>query len=210
MGGQRPSFSGYYDRPIYRILFRWIDHRKVHVIRRVLATLPDAAVLIDIGCGSGGILRRVARPGDLAVAAEADPLLLGHARARGLIGVRADFEAPLPFADETVDLALMIDAIEHAVEPRRVLFELHRVLRPGGVAVVFTPPYDSVRWLLAERFHHLVTRRPADHISPFTEESLSWVITRRFGRCQLGRVNGNLSMYAIARKADRPARRETV
>jgi SAM-dependent methyltransferase len=198
----RPSFSGYYERPIYRILFRWIDYRKIAVIRRALAAVPESAVLIDVGCGSGRILAQVARPGDLALAAERDLYLLCAARDHGLIPVSADFDAPLPVADGTVNAALMIDAIEHTRQPRQVIDELYRVLRPGGLLVVFTPPYDSVRWILAERFHHLITRRPADHISPFTREALDWAIGTRFEHFRLGRVNSNLSMYAIARKPD--------
>jgi SAM-dependent methyltransferase len=203
LADQRPSFSGYYEHPFYRLLFRWIDFRKVHVIRRVLSELPHGAVVVDIGCGLGRILSRVVRPGDTALAADRDFHLAAAARARGLTPVGADFDSPLPFGDGTVDAAMMIDAIEHSENPRRIIDELHRVLRPGGVAIVFTPPHDSVRWILAVRFHHLVTRRPADHIAPFTEESLEWAIGRRFEDFRLGRVNSNLSLYAVARKQAR-------
>ena len=184
-----------------RVLFRWIDHRKVGVIRRELANLPRGAVVIDVGCGSGGILERLALLGNLEVAGDHDLGLLRVAQARGLAPVRFDFDAPLPFSDGSVDAALMIDTIEHTAEPRLALSELHRVLRPGGVAVIFTPPYDSVRWILAERFHSLITRRPADHISPFTRESFVWNLGRCFEDFRIGRVNANLSMWAVARKA---------
>jgi SAM-dependent methyltransferase len=198
---QRPSFSEYYERPLYRILFRWIDRRKLTVIRRALATVNPDAVLIDVGCGSGRILARVARAGDLAVAADRDLRLLHAAGGCGLHPVRTDFDLSLPFADESIDAALLIDTIEHAVEPRRVLNDVRRVLRGGGIAVVFTPPYDSVRWILAERLHRLITGRRADHISPFTHESLSWAMAACFEDLRLGWVNGKLSMYAIGRKA---------
>ena len=201
MVDQRPSFSGYYERPLNRVLFRWIDHRKVSVIQRELASLPCGAVVIDVGCGSGAILERLALPGNMKVAGDHDLGLLRVAQARGLFPVRFDFDAPLPFSDGSVDAALMIDTIEHTAEPRHALSELHRVLRPGGVAIVFTPPYDSVRWILAERFHSLITRRPADHISPFTRESFVWALSRSFGDFRTGRVNSNLSMWAVARKA---------
>jgi SAM-dependent methyltransferase len=197
----RASFSDYYERPLYRILFRWIDHRKVGVIRRALAGLEGPALLVDVGCGSGRVLARVARPGDLPVATDKDVRLLRVAVEGGLSPVQVDFDLPLPFADGSFDAALMIDTIEHVVEPRRALLELHRLLRPGGIAIVFTPPYDSVRWTLAERFHHLITGRPADHISPFTRESLARAMADCFGDHRLGRVNWNLSMYAIARKS---------
>lgn len=170
------------------------------VIRRVLTALDGPALLIDVGCGSGRILARATRPGDLAVAADKDLRLLRVAGARGLQPVRIDFDLPLPFSDGSFDAALMIDTIEHAVEPRRALLDIRRILRPGGIAILFTPPYDSVRWTLAERFHRFVTRRPADHISPFTRESLDWAMSCCFDDHRLGRVNWNLSMYAIGRK----------
>lgn len=197
----RPSFSEYYERPLYRILFRWIDYRKLAVIRHALATLHPNALLIDVGCGSGQILARVARAGDLACAVDRDLRLLHAAGRRGLQPIRTDFDLQLPFADGSFDAALMIDTIEHAVEPRRALEDVRRILRPGGIVVVFTPPYDSVRWILAERLHRLVTRRQADHISPFTRESLLWVMSTCFEELRIGRANAKLSMYAIGRKA---------
>lgn len=193
----RPSFSGYYDKPLYRLIFRWIDRRKIATIRAVVDRLPSPAVLLDLGCGSGEILARVARSGDLAIAMELNTELLGWAASRGLTPVCASFDQPLPIADASVDAALMIDAIEHTEHPHHVLRELSRVVRPDGRVVVFTPPYDSVRWILAERFHHVVTRRPADHVAPFTRESLNWAMTRTLDDVTVGRVNWNLTMFAI-------------
>lgn len=206
---QRPSFSGYYERPLNRVLFRWIDRRKVSIINRALSILPPNAIVIDVGCGSGRILQRVERVEDLRVACDHDPLLLRVARSRGLEPVLLDFEQPLPFSDCSVDAALSIDAIEHSTDPRLVLAELRRVLRPGGLAIVFTPPYDSVRWILSERLHGLVTGRPADHIAPFTRESLEWAVSRYFDDYRIGRTNANLTMYVLARKAGGPPREPT-
>jgi 2-polyprenyl-3-methyl-5-hydroxy-6-metoxy-1,4-benzoquinol methylase len=199
-GRQRASFSGYYDRPLNTLLFRWIDIRKVGVIRRAFADLPPEARIVDLGCGAGTILARVARTGDLAVAADVDLSLLGRAAGRGTRALRLDFDTTLPVADESFHGALIIDALEHAVSPHRILDELYRLLRPRGVLVVFTPPYDSLTWVAAEGLHNLVTRRTSDHISPFTRESLAWAMTRRFAEVRIGRVNLGLSMYAVAVK----------
>jgi len=197
---QRPSFSAYYERPKYQHLFRWIDHRKVHVIQRELADFEPGATIIDLGCGAGSILARTTRDLDFAIAADHDPLLLSTARCTGSHPVQLNLDADLPLASDSIDVVLCTDVIEHIVEPAGILGEIHRILRPGGLLIVFTPPYDSIRWNLAERLHHLVTQRPADHISPFTRESLGWWVGRYFQACRLGRVNWNLSMYAIARK----------
>ena len=196
----RESFSGYYDRPLNNALFRWIDLRKMGVIRRSFANLPPDSLLLDIGCGSGRIISRIKRPGDIAIAGDIDLTLLRSARDRGAHAVRLDFDIDLPLAGDSLDGALIIDALEHTESPRPILDELHRVLRPGGILVIFTPPYDSHTWIAAEKAHHLITRRRSDHISPFTRESLTYAVGRRFTRYKVGKVNLGLSMYAVAVK----------
>ncbi len=49
-----------------------------------------------------------------------------------------DIEA-LTFADESLDLFITQDVLEHVFHPDRAIAEIHRVLRPGG-AHVFTAP----------------------------------------------------------------------
>ena len=197
---QRPSFSDYYGRPKYQSLFRWIDRRKIHVIQRELASLPPRATVIDLGCGPGSILARTRRDQDCVIAADHDPTLLASAKLAGATPVLLDLDGDLPLASASIDVVLCTDVIEHIVEPKKLLAEMSRVMRPGATLIIFTPPYDSARWNTAEWLHHLITRRPADHISPFTRESLTWWMDRYFVDCRLGRVNWNLSMYAIARK----------
>jgi SAM-dependent methyltransferase len=196
----RESFSDYYDRPVNNALFRWIDLRKIGIIRTNFADLPRGALLLDLGCGSGRIISKVARPGDTALAADIDLTLLSKAHNRGSQPLCVDFDTPLPLADGVVDGAMIIDALEHTEHPRSILDELHRVLRAGGILVVFTPPYDSHTWIAAEKAHNFVTRRRSDHISPFTRESLTYAVGRRFTSFKVGRTNFGLSMYAVAVK----------
>ena len=79
----------------------------------------------------------------------------------------------LPFADTSVDHALLLDVIEHIPEPDKSLAELHRVLKPGGSLVLQVPflyplhdePLDFHRWTI----HGL--RRAADrHGFSITDE----------------------------------------
>jgi len=199
---QRESFAGYYDRPIYDALFRWIDIRKRTIIREAFADLPPGAVLFDLGCGAGKILSAISRDGDFAIAGDLDVNLLQHGRDRGVSPLCLNFDGTLPLGDDVIDGAMIIDAIEHTESPHHILDELHRVLRPGGTMVVFTPPYDSHSWIAAEKTHNFLTRRRSDHISPFTRESLTYAIGRRFTDFRIGRVNFGLSMYAVAVKRD--------
>jgi len=197
---QRESFSDYYDRPFNDALFRWIDVRKIGIIRTTFADLARGAVLLDLGCGSGRIISKVKRPGDIALAGDIDLRLLSNARSRGSQPLAVDFDTDLPLAEGVIDGAMIIDALEHTENPKSILDELYRVLAPGGILVVFTPPYDSHTWIAAEKAHNFITRRRSDHISPFTRESLTYAVGRRFTNFKVGRTNFGLSMYAVAVK----------
>ena len=49
---ERIGFSDYYQSRVYSVLFRWIDRRKVGVIRRALSALPKDSLIVDIGAGT--------------------------------------------------------------------------------------------------------------------------------------------------------------
>ena len=116
---------------------------------------PDRVRVLDVGCGNGGLLLPFAEAGhrcwgldltlhpELAeVAAEAG-LSLGQLQARG--------EA-LPFPDESLDLVLLAETVEHVPRVRRLGAEVARVLRPGGICYVTTPP--RLRFLLKGDPHY--------------------------------------------------------
>ncbi len=64
--------------------------------------------------------------------------------------------AELPFQDGSVDAILCLAVLEHVPDPVRIVREIHRVLRPGGVCYLTTPfmqpyhssPQDYQRWTL--------------------------------------------------------------
>ena len=81
---------------------------------------------------------------------EIDLQLVDHARrfaaACGAANVSFDvgFGERIPCADARFDLVTMNDVMEHVIDPRRVLAECHRVLRPGGRLALVFPPYYSL------------------------------------------------------------------
>lgn len=50
----------------------------------------------------------------------------------------------MPFADAVFDALVMCDTLEHVVDDRRSLAECHRVLRPGGIAILTVPQSDDL------------------------------------------------------------------
>lgn len=73
-------------------------------------------------------------------------------------GVRCENLESLTFADESIDLTVTQDVLEHVFDPRRVFREIARTLRPGGAHVFTVPtfaasslPYAARHWRLTGR-----------------------------------------------------------
>lgn len=114
-----------------------------------------APSVLDLGCGNGGMLLPFAAAGARAFGLDLDPRPeIGEvARAAGLaVETVAGRGEALPFADGSFDLVLFVETVEHLVEPRRTGREIVRVLRPGGLCYVTTPP--RLRFLLGRDPHY--------------------------------------------------------
>lgn len=94
----------------------------------------DRSVL-EVGCGTGLLLRRFAALAREAVGVDLSPGMLAHARARGLTVVEGDVGA-LPFPDGRFDVAVSFKTLPHVPDLGQALAEMARVVRPGGILVV--------------------------------------------------------------------------
>lgn len=112
--------------------------------------------VLDIGCGEGGVLAGY-RPDGVAVGVDVDARLVGRARLGASFAARfvVGDGAALPFADDTFDVAILFDVLEHTNAWRAVLAETGRVLRPGGVAYVTAANTRSPVTILDDPHWHL-------------------------------------------------------
>jgi arsenite methyltransferase len=111
------------------------------------------ANVIEIGCGTGVVSRRLAAtPGfrGAIMATDMSPYLIGmaqqHAKAEG-VGARITFEvsgaANLRAENGACDLVIAHTLLSHASDPVAILAESARVLRPGGQLLIFDRDFAS-------------------------------------------------------------------
>jgi SAM-dependent methyltransferase len=132
-----------------------IDHEASapwhELVKEYLRSVPaSAADMLEIGCGRGEFSAWLAchlPRGGRSVAADFSATALRRARQtlsdRAIHRVScsmADIQA-LPFRNETFDLVVSCETVEHVTDPARAIGELARVLRPGGRLVLTTPNY---------------------------------------------------------------------
>jgi SAM-dependent methyltransferase len=112
------------------------------------ARYADGLCVLDVGCGEGYGSRRLAENAREIVGVDVDEATIAGAAARYRVeNLRFEVAdaASLPFGDATFDLCVALECIEHVEDPRAMLDEVVRVLRPGGVFIASTPNRD-IAW----------------------------------------------------------------
>jgi SAM-dependent methyltransferase len=122
----------------------WYRGRRT-VLERVLDGLagPVGARILDAGCGSGRNIVELARRGAVT-GVELSAPSVEKARQRGCGEVIEGSVLEMPFADDSFDLAVSLDVIEHLEDDLAALRELRRTVAPGGALMVTVPAYQ---WL---------------------------------------------------------------
>jgi ubiquinone/menaquinone biosynthesis C-methylase UbiE len=116
-------------------LQRWLFGRAHEAVLRVVERFPTPTAVLDVGCGTGRLLRLLRRQWPKVNLVGVDP-------APGMIAIAqrlmpdAQFVVSraeeLPFAHAVFDIAVTTISFHHWTDRRAGLHEVLRVLRPGG------------------------------------------------------------------------------
>jgi ubiquinone/menaquinone biosynthesis C-methylase UbiE len=97
--------------------------------------------LLDVGCGTGFIIHLAVNHFDEIHGVDITPAMMARVQKdKGNITLHQAPAEKLPFADQTFDAASAYSFIDHVSDPSRVLAEVARVLKPGGVFYVDLAP----------------------------------------------------------------------
>lgn len=132
--------------------YRALHMRVMDALRRRPG--PAGAVL-DAGCGTGGLLRRLAALGQPLAGLDFNPLAAARAGVKSGALASAGDANRLPFRDRAFGALTSCDVLCHrAVDPPSAVAEFHRVLAPGGTVVLNLPAYQWLRSTHDERVHN--------------------------------------------------------
>lgn len=142
-----------YDPAGYRLLLEledtsfWFRARNRIILWAMARHFPNAARLLEIGVGTGYVMRalREALPGASITASDIHVEGLRFAATRLPESVElVQFDARrIPYRSE-FDAIVMFDALEHIAEDAAVLAQLHAALKPGGGLVLTVPQHMSL------------------------------------------------------------------
>jgi ubiquinone/menaquinone biosynthesis C-methylase UbiE len=162
-------------------------------ISAFVTDLAPAERALDVGVGDGRVAALLATARLTAV--DVSQVALDRARKRlpdaDLVLVEPDDE--LPFADNSFDLVMCIETLEHIRDVQLELSEIRRVLRPGGRLALTTPLASRWRVLFRGIEHPF-----SPHVRAFTRRSLrSTLEAMGFHIVSLERESGTLMALVV-------------
>lgn len=153
--------STYEQSRLQLILFERVHQATLALVS---GTIPQPECILDVGCGTGKLLR-------LASAHWPQAQLIGVDPAQGMVETAKRLTAnatfftgaaeALPLQDASIDLALSTMSFHHWQDQGAGLREIARVLRPGGYFVLVDGSFPGwlVRVFGMKRFHSLARFR---------------------------------------------------
>ncbi len=166
----RPDYAAWREKRIWQERYQ---AERLAIIEQFGGALAGRQIL-EISCGMGGTLVALAQAGAHPVATEFNHAYCTIASQRSQ---RYDLNLPIinavgediPFADNSFDLAICWDIVEHVQNPAAMLRELRRVVRPGGRVLLtiinrwaWRDPHYHIRglnWLPRPLADRIVARR---------------------------------------------------
>lgn len=139
-----------------------------------LEKAPGGRVL-EVGCGTGPLLRELRQEGMECVGLEPNGHAARMGRERHGLDIRTETldEVDLPAA--SFDVVFLLHVIEHFRDPVAELRRIRRLLKPGGLFILETPRFDTLRF----RLFRLRKRKLGNpwHLYFFTRKTLRKSLT---------------------------------
>jgi len=170
------------------------QERRLRLMRQYVSL--EGARILDVGCGLGLYIRRFRDFSDDVHGVDIDSAKVREVSAT-LPNIKQALAEQLPYPDETFDVLLSHEVLEHVSDDRAAVREAHRVLRPGGRLIVFVPnrlyPFETHGIYWRGKYHYgnipLVNYLPdalrarlCPHVRAYTSRGLRRLFERLPGR----------------------------
>lgn len=123
------------------------------ILKKFFPGSPERKIL-DIGCGSGGVMAMLSKHGQV-LGLDIEPQALEFCRSKGfhnLALMKGYYDTGQP--DQSTDLVSLFDVLEHFEDDERAIREANRVLKVGGYTLISVPAFQFLWSELDDAAHH--------------------------------------------------------
>ncbi len=166
--------AGYYGDPgdrrfpsMVEALQKALYTQRVRMVESVAGTKRGR--VLDVGCGRGLLLDAFRRRGWDVQGTELTGEAARYARQAAGVPVEIGRLEEIGFPESHFDVITMWHVLEHVHDPRVVLAEVKRILKPGGVLLVGVPNFSGFEArLFKDKWFHLDVPRHVTHLTKTT------------------------------------------
>ncbi len=144
----------------------WYQARKFQLTKWFEGRNAKPLDVLDLGSATGGNTLHISNFGHQVSSLEFSDLGVAIQKLKGIPVIQGDGRH-LPFGDESFDIVICLDVLEHIWEDDQVVSEIHRVLRKGGKFLISVPE-DPNLWS-----HHDTA---VNHVRRYSKNSLILLI----------------------------------
>ena len=125
------------------------DELRLEFIKKTFLWMDKKQTLLDLGCGKKPFREIYEKYVDYSIGIDVPT----SPHDKSLVDIQA-IGTEIPFKNATFDVVICTEVMEHVAEPKQLLSEIRRVLRPDGILILTTPflvpvheaPYDFYRY----------------------------------------------------------------
>ncbi len=181
--------------------FSYQERRGGHILNllrytNILPQIPSRSVVLDVGTGSGGVVRAFEKAGYRSLGVDLDHSCLEYGLKQGL-DLRKGSIHQLAL-NERPALILYSQVLEHIVDVKKELARAKELLSDDGFLFVALPGIMNIRRAFKHRGDFLRYLEIA-HVNHFTLRTLDNLL----GQCGLERIAGNEEIWAVYGKTTR-------
>jgi ArsR family transcriptional regulator len=158
---RKDSSRAYFDELAGRFGKDYVPGRSWKALAEALIKVLNYKVVADLGAGEGTLAQLLAQRAEKVIAVDLSPKMVEFGQnlaiQNGLSNLEyriGDIETP-PIENNSLDLAVLSQALHHAEHPQRALDAALRILKPGGRLIVLDlllHTFEDARQIYADRW----------------------------------------------------------
>jgi len=158
---RKDTARAYFDELAGRFGKDYVPGRSWKALAEALLKSMNYRDVADLGAGEGTLSQLLAQRAEKVIAIDLSPKMVDYAQnlaiSNGIHNLEfriGDIESP-PIAENSIDLAILSQALHHAEHPQRALDAAFRILRPGGRIIILDllqHNFSEARELYADRW----------------------------------------------------------
>ena len=152
MSNLKNSYNDYFDKNFNKFSSFKTDDK----IKKIVKLAGSNKKILDIGCSTGYLSYFLKKQNNEVAGIDFLQGAVAIAKKNNIDAYVCDIEnESLPFADNSFDLVIFSEVIEHLIDPNIVLEKIHRVLKNGGTVIISTPNIAYIQYRIELLFGRL-------------------------------------------------------